>query len=49
MWDTTKDYRLLLGQKTINMFIGTARSGSFRGRWNKKMAIKSAENMESDF
>nr|WP_302578808.1 tRNA-binding protein [Methanobrevibacter arboriphilus] len=49
MWDTTKDYRLLLGQKTINMFVGTARSGSFRGRWNKKMAIESAESMESDF
>jgi len=49
MWDTTKDYRLLLGQKTITMFVGTARSGSFRGRWNKKMAIESAEAMESDF
>ena len=49
MWDTTKDYRLLLGQKTISMFVGTARSGSFRGRWNKKMAIESAEAMESDF
>ncbi|RBQ24249.1 Phenylalanine--tRNA ligase beta subunit [Candidatus Methanobinarius endosymbioticus] len=49
MWDTTKDYRLLLGQKTIGMFVGTVRSGSFRGRWNKKMAIESAENMESDF
>ncbi|MCL2687622.1 MAG: tRNA-binding protein [Methanobrevibacter sp.] len=49
MWDTTKDYRLLLGQKTVNMFVGTARSGSFRGRWNKKMAIESAESMGSDF
>jgi uncharacterized protein len=49
MWDTTKDYRLLLGHKTIGMFVGTARSGSFRGRWNKKMAIESAESMESDF
>lgn len=49
MWDTTKDYRLLLGQKNINMFVGTARSGSFRGRWNKKMAIEIAESMESDF
>lgn len=49
MWDTTKDYRFLLGQKTITMFVGTARSGSFRGRWNKKMAIESAESMESDF
>jgi len=49
MWDTTKDYRLILAHKTISMFVGTARSGSFRGRWNKKMAIESAESMESDF
>ncbi|KZX16273.1 methionine--tRNA ligase [Methanobrevibacter cuticularis] len=49
MWDTTKDYRLVLGQKTIDLFIRTVRGGSFRGRWNKKMALESATDMESDF
>lgn len=49
MWDTSKDYRLLLGQKTIDLFVRTVRSGSFRGRWNKKMALENAEAMESDF
>lgn len=49
MWDTTKDYRLLIAQKANDLFIKTVRSRSFRGRWNKKMALESADSMNSDF
>jgi len=49
MWDTTKDYRLLIAQKASDLFIRTVRGGSFRGRWNKKMALESADSMNSDF
>ena len=49
MWDTTKDYRLLIAQKASDLFIKTVRGGSFRGRWNKKMAIESVDHMNSDF
>ncbi|MDR2967842.1 MAG: tRNA-binding protein [Methanobacteriaceae archaeon] len=49
MWDTTKDYRLLIAEKSIDLFIKTVGGGSFKGRWNKKMAIESADSMNSDF
>ena len=49
MWDTTKDYRILIAQKASDLFIRTVRSGSFRGRWNKKMALETADSMNSDF
>ncbi|MCL2116277.1 MAG: tRNA-binding protein [Methanobrevibacter sp.] len=48
MWDTTKDYRLLIAQKSIDLFIKTVQGGSFKGRWNKKMALESADSMNPD-
>jgi len=49
MWDTTKDYRLLIAQKANELFDKTVAKGSFRGRWNKKMALEIANSMNSDF
>jgi predicted RNA-binding protein with EMAP domain len=49
MWDTTKDYRLLVAQKSKELYERTIRSGSFRGHWNKKMALEIAGNMDGDF
>ena len=49
MWDTTKDYRLLIAEKSMNMFLRALETNSFKGHWNKKMARESAQNMNSDF
>ncbi|MDR3292003.1 MAG: tRNA-binding protein [Methanobrevibacter sp.] len=49
MWDTTKDYRLLVAQKSKELYVRTVKSGSFRGHWNKRMALDIAEEMNSDF
>ena len=49
MWDTTKDYRILIAQKSKEVFLRTVQTGSFRGNWNKKMCIEVANNMNSDF
>jgi predicted RNA-binding protein with EMAP domain len=48
MWDTTKDYRLLVAQESKELYKKTINNGSFRGHWNKKMALEVAENMNSD-
>lgn len=49
MWDTSKDYRILIAQKSKELFVRTVQTGAFRGHWNKKMAIESANNMDADF
>ncbi|MDR2829435.1 MAG: tRNA-binding protein [Methanobrevibacter sp.] len=49
MWDTTKDYRILVAQKSKELHKRTVNSGSFRGHWNKKMVLEIAESMNSDF
>ena len=49
MWDTTKDYRILISQKSKDLFLKTVQTGSFRGNWNKKACIETAEKMDSDF
>ena len=49
MWDTTKDYRILIAQKSKELFLNTVQTGSFRGQWNKKMSIDIANKMDSDF
>ncbi|MDR2873874.1 MAG: tRNA-binding protein [Methanobrevibacter sp.] len=49
MWDTVKDYRLLVAQKSKELYERTIRSGGFRGHWNKKMALEIAGKMDGDF
>jgi predicted RNA-binding protein with EMAP domain len=49
VWDTSKDYRILIAQKSKELFVRTVQTGAFRGHWNKKMAIESANNMDADF
>ncbi|MGC9517184.1 MAG: hypothetical protein ACP5C3_05745 [Methanomicrobiales archaeon] len=45
MWDTSKDYRLLIGEKAIELFIRTIEGANFKGNWNKKSALKNAREM----
>ncbi|WP_409199782.1 tRNA-binding protein [Methanobrevibacter sp. DSM 116169] len=49
MWDTSKDYRILIAIKAKELYLRTIEVGSFRGHWNKKMAIDTCKTMDSDF
>ena len=39
MWDTTKDYRILVASKARENYLNLIPTASFRGSWNKKQAI----------
>lgn len=45
MWDSSKDYRLLVAQKSVELFLRTVECANLRGKWNKKKALKSARDM----
>lgn len=49
MWDTSKDYRILVANEAREMYLNLIQTASFRGNWNKKMAIDTAKTMNSDF
>ena len=48
MWDTAKDYRILIAMNARELFLSTDQTGSFRGNWNKKGAIEETKRMEPD-
>ena len=39
MWDTTKDYRILVANKARENYLNLIPTASFRGNWNKKLAV----------
>lgn len=46
MWDTSKDYRLLVAEKSVELFLKTVEHAKFKGgKWNKKRAIQLAKEM----
>lgn len=45
MWDTSKDYRLLVAEKAVELFLKTVEHAKFKGKWNKKGAIQLAKEM----
>jgi len=45
MWDTSKDYRLLVAEKSVELFLKTIEGARFKGRWDKKNAIRLAKEM----
>ncbi len=45
MWDSSKDYRLLVAQKSVELFLRTVEGANLRGKWNKKKALTCARNM----
>ncbi len=49
MWDTTKDYRILVASKSREDYLNLIPTASFRGSWNKKQAIDLGKQMNSDF
>ncbi|NYB51484.1 MAG: tRNA-binding protein [Methanobacteriaceae archaeon] len=48
MWDTSKDYRLMVAEKSIELFIRTIEGSTLKGKWNKKQALASAGKMKSE-
>lgn len=49
MWDTSKDYRILVANEAREAYLNLIPTASFRGNWNKKMAIEMGKTMNSDF
>ena len=45
MWDTSKDYRLLVAEKAAELFLKTIEGAKFKGKWDKKKAIKLAKEI----
>ena len=45
MWDTSKDYRLLVAEKSVELFLKTIEHAKFKGKWDKKKSIKLAKEM----
>lgn len=45
MWDTSKDYRLLVAEKSIDLFLRTLEGANLRGRWNKRQVVDNAKDM----
>lgn len=45
MWDTSKDYRLLVAEKSVDLFLRTLEGANLKGRWNKRNVIQNAKEM----
>jgi predicted RNA-binding protein with EMAP domain len=48
MWDTSKDYRLSVAEKSVELFLKTVEGARFKGKWDKKKAIQLAKEMIPD-
>jgi len=48
MWDTSEDYRLLVAEKSIELFLKTIEGANLKGKWNKKQALQAARKMTSE-
>ncbi|MBI5458889.1 tRNA-binding protein [Methanobacterium sp.] len=48
MWDTSNDYRLLVAEKSVELFLRTVEGANFKGKWNKKQALQAARKMTSE-
>ena len=45
MWDTSKDYRLQVAEKAVDLFLRTLEGANLKGRWNKRQVIQNAKDM----
>ena len=45
MWDTSKDYRLLVAEKSVDLFLRTLEGANLKGRWNKRNVMNTARDM----
>lgn len=45
MWDTSNDYRLLVAEKSLELFLRTIEGANLRGKWNKRKVLTNAREM----
>ena len=45
MWDTSNDYRLLVCEKSVDLFLRTIEGANLKGRWNKRDVRQIARDM----
>lgn len=45
MWDTSKDYRLRVAEKSVDLFIRTAGGANLKGVWDKRKCLNAARKM----
>lgn len=45
MWDTSIDYRLIVAEKSVDLFLRTIEGANLRGKWNKRQSLNCARNM----
>lgn len=45
MWDTSNDYRLLVCEKSVDLFLRTIEGANLKGRWNKRDVRQIAKDM----
>lgn len=45
MWDTSNDYRLLVAEKSVDLFLRTIEGANLKGRWNKRKVVDNAKDM----
>ncbi len=48
MWDTSNDYRLLVAEKSVELFLRSVEGANLKGKWNKKQALQAARKMTSE-
>ena len=48
MWDTSKDYRLMVAEKSVELFLKTIEGANLKGKWNKKQVLQAAGKMKSE-
>ncbi|PKL71100.1 MAG: tRNA-binding protein, partial [Methanobacteriales archaeon HGW-Methanobacteriales-2] len=48
MWDTSNDYRLLVAEKSVELFMRSVEGANLKGKWNKKQALQAARKMNSE-
>ena len=48
MWDTSKDYRLKVAEKSLEDFIRVVEGSNLRGSWNRNQVRLIAKNMNPD-
>ncbi|AUB55704.1 Phenylalanine--tRNA ligase beta subunit [anaerobic digester metagenome] len=48
MWDTSNDYRLLVAEKSVELFMRSVEGANLKGKWNKKQALQAARKMTSE-
>lgn len=48
MWDTSKDYRLLVANKSVELFTRALDGKTFKGHWQKRKALDEAEAIQRE-